>query len=541
MDLVPVPPEFLRTRSDEQAVELGYLWSWGPVNRVLKFASTLRDPVDPAKPYRLQPWQLDIVQRLFGWRRPNRRRRFNRVDLWIPKKNGKTSFIAFLLLNGFLNDGELKPVCAGTSITGERANEFYTEGKALLGYNPLSRASETAWCRWIDFQDYRHKMLIPALPGWELYALPCSASGAEGIKGSTVAIDEIHVALTLNPKLYGTFRYAGSGRRQPIIITASTAGDNVKGRAYEIYADSKKILQGNLIDLHTLPVIYEAPPKEEGQRFTAEELAAANPGVGHVLELEQLLDDYKSARPRPREHTEFLRYRANVWTKKSSGWLDAVKWMSFGVRLEDMLPRLAGKRCVVGIDAASRRDLFAAAAVVELERDCYFVWPHFWLPREGIEDRCEREMDYLAADKSGDMALLDGSYIDASHVGGWIKRLRDDRGLTIPTLAFDPNKTAELAKDLQADGFDCVAVRQGYHLSEAALKFEACQVAKQIVHDGNGVMTWCVQNVEVRKDLNGKIMPIKPPDDTQRIDGVIAAVIALHVLMFTDSSEFVCG
>jgi len=112
------PAEFIVTASDVAAVEAGYGWDPAAVDHVLRFAGTLRDPMNADKPYRLLAWQLHETRRLFGWRRPNGRRRFTRLNVWIPKKNGKTSWLAFLALVMLLVDKEKRPGCYVASATG---------------------------------------------------------------------------------------------------------------------------------------------------------------------------------------------------------------------------------------------------------------------------------------------------------------------------------------------------------------------------------------------------------------------------------------
>ena len=45
-------------------------------------------------PFELQPWQQQLVGHAFGWLRPDGTRRFRRIFLYIPRKNGKTELAA---------------------------------------------------------------------------------------------------------------------------------------------------------------------------------------------------------------------------------------------------------------------------------------------------------------------------------------------------------------------------------------------------------------------------------------------------------------
>jgi phage terminase large subunit-like protein len=55
-------------------------------------------------------------------------------------------------------------------------------------------------------------------------------------------------------------------------------------------------------------------------------------------------------------------------------------------------------------------------------------------------------------------------------------------------------------------------------------------VSQRVRHDHNPVMRWCMANVAVREDAKGNIYPRKP-SATKRIDGAVAAIIALSRLI----------
>src|SRR6185369_17657074 len=51
------------------------------------------------KPFHLEEWEAnDIVRPAFGWKRADGTRRYRRVFVWIPRKNGKTELAAGIAL-----------------------------------------------------------------------------------------------------------------------------------------------------------------------------------------------------------------------------------------------------------------------------------------------------------------------------------------------------------------------------------------------------------------------------------------------------------
>jgi len=497
----------------------------------MAFSSTLRDPMHRGRPYKLLRWQHDLTERLFGWSRPDGRRRFTRLNVWIAKKNGKTSWLAFLALYFLLADAERRPGCYVTSATGELAEELYTEALALTDGTP--------WRRVLDLQRFRRRMSCP-LNGGELRAIAASAEGAEGLKGSFVVLDEIHATLKRKPRLYGSLRYAGSGRRQPLTATISTAGDDRQSLPYRLYSRAVGIINGSVIDRHTLAAVWAMPDKPIAD-VTDDDLRAANPALGEVLDLDQLRDDLAEARSSEFAADDFKRYRLNCWTKRSTAWLDENCWDA--CQAADLpTDALRGRRGFVGVDLSGTLDLTAACLVVPLEDGRLYVEPHFWLPARGAADRADREMDYPAAAAAGELTLCDGETIDYGSVGAWIGGLAERLGVAVAQVGFDPWKAAELAAQLAGAGLDCVAVKQGWTISEPSAKLEALLRGVRLIHRGSAVMRWCLHNVEIRRAPDGKIRPVKPVEKHLRIDGVIALVNAIYLAMFDKGAgEFFCG
>lgn len=532
----PVPARYVKTAADRLAIERGYWWSPAAVDHALRFAATLRDPENPAdKPFRFLRWQRDdVVAPLVGWRRPDGRRRFTTVSIWVPKKNGKTGLLAFLNLYFLLADGEPRPGCYVVSGSGQQAQEVYADASRML--------TDTRWAALVKLIDYRNRMERRDPGGGRFQALASNAESAEGLRGSLICYDEVHVALRRRPRLYSAMRYAGTGRRQPLQAITSTAGDDRQTRPYRLYTRAQRIVAGESRETSILAVIYEAPDKgaDDGE-YTDAELAAANPAVGEILEFDQLRDDYAEARQSPdaADLEDFKRYRLNVWCKRSSAWLDVARWTA--CTREDEPPGLADRSCYAGIDLSSRLDLTAAVLVWPTDDGGLFIRPHFWLPADGIEARTEREMDYVAAADAGDITLIPGQRIDYSHVVGWIREQAEH--YSIKAVGFDPWRAKELAHDLEVEGFDVVATPQGWRLSEACYRLEDAIATRTAWHTGNAVMAWCIENVERRTDNNGKIRPVKPVGEPgKRIDGAVAAIIATNLIIVDENDpDFFCG
>ena len=81
---------------------------------------------------------------------------------------------------------------------------------------------------------------------------------------------------------------------------------------------------------------------------------------------------------------------------------------------------------------------------------------------------------------------------------------------------------------MTSKGYEMVEVPQRMpKLCEASKEFEAMVVGGKIEHDGSPVLRWMAGNVQIESDKNGNIRPIQPKDRRKKVDGIVAAVIAL--------------
>jgi phage terminase large subunit-like protein len=100
------------------------------------------------------------------------------------------------------------------------------------------------------------------------------------------------------------------------------------------------------------------------------------------------------------------------------------------------------------------------------------------------------------------------------------------------TLGYDPAFATDLATQLRdRAGLKVAEVLQNYsHLSEPAQVFEALVKAGRVAHGGQRVLRNHVENVAIKTDTAGRIRPVRPRKSGKRIDGVVAAIMALKML-----------
>lgn len=196
---------------------------------------------------------------------------------------------------------------------------------------------------------------------------------------------------------------------------------------------------------------------------------------------------------------------------------------------EDYRRALKGRRCYIGMDLSSTKDLTALAAV--FPDDEYFdVLAAFFVPNDSIRERSTRDRvpyDQWKRDKFLD--ATPGNVVDYEAVR---QRLKDWAAeFDIRQIAYDPWNATDLVTRLQEqDGFTCVPLRQGFSsLSAPTKSLEKAILSKRLRHDGHPILRWNISNIAIESDPTGNIK-ISKKVSTERIDGAAALVMAVDLM-----------
>jgi phage terminase large subunit-like protein len=197
---------------------------------------------------------------------------------------------------------------------------------------------------------------------------------------------------------------------------------------------------------------------------------------------------------------------------------------------------LKGRRCYVGMDLSSTKDLTALVAVFP-DDDGFDVLCQFFVPKENIKERSTRDrVPYDQWVREGHLTPTPGNVVDYEAVRHALKDWAAE--FQVREIAFDPWNATDLVTRLQEqDGFTCVPMRQGFSsLSAPTKSLEKAILSKTLRHDGHPVLRWCVSNVSVETDAAGNLK-ISKKVSTERIDGVAALVMAVDQMERNNSTR----
>lgn len=468
----------------------------------------------------LQPWQVFFVASVFGWiDRESKRRRFRIADLFVPRKNAKSTKAAGIgLLMAFV-DREFGAEVYSGATSEKQAHEVFTPAKLMASRSPefLARFGISVRASNISSIDTNSRFE------------PVIGKPGDGASPSCAIVDEYHEHPTED--LYDTMRTGMVARSQPLMLVITTAGDNIAGPCYAHQKSLEQILEGVVEDDRRFGIIYTI---DDGDDWTSEEaLIKANPNYGVSVDAEELLAMQAEAVRDPRKQATFQTKHLNLWVASANPWLPMEGWKQ-GADPALNLDDFKGEECWVGVDLANTTDIaslcFVFKRVIDGDEHFYAFWRHY-LP-ERIAEAPENK-HYQGWVRAGLIIPTSGSMIDQAVIEAGI--IADAERFQIKEIAFDPWGAPGIIGNLQNEGFEVLTVpQQARHLSAPMKWIDGLVKSGRIHHNGDAVAAWGVNNVEVKPDQNDNWFP-KKQNKARKTDPAIALILAVSRAMLAQS------
>jgi phage terminase large subunit-like protein len=165
------------------------------------------------------------------------------------------------------------------------------------------------------------------------------------------------------------------------------------------------------------------------------------------------------------------------------------------------------------------------------------ILPTFWIPEDNMWARVKKDhMPYDQWCKHGFIQTTPGNVIDYKFI---LKDTLDAKDLyDIQEIGYDPWNAQQTAIELEDNGIHPEPVRQGYKdMSPPMKEIEALLTGKLMNHGNHPILNWNFDVLEVRKDENDNVRPIKGTDKSKRIDGFVALVNAMNRAIYAQDNS----
>lgn len=389
-------------------------------------------------------WQEQLIRHTFARDLDGGRR--HRTAWWsMGRKNGKTGMVAPIALFGLILEGQGAEVysCAADR---DQAKLAFGAAKRTVELDPeLSGMLKL----------YRDAIEYPAT-GSIYRALSSEAFTKEGLSPTLVIADELHA--WPNRELYDVMALAMGARVDPLMLIVTTAGvrtDTTGGDsiAYTLFQYGKRVASGEVDDPAFFFAAWEAPDDcavddEQAQR-------AANPGLGTILDPDELKGQARKATNGGMAESEFRIKRLSQWVNTSTAALPSGLFERLAV--ERILQ--PGERIVLFLDGSFNND---STALVGCTMDGFCDVVGAW---ERPLDDAKWRVDIAAVEHAVEQAC---KTFDVAEVAcdpfRWQRSMQAMVGLGLPIIEYN---TAQPARIIPAWAKFYDAVTSGKGLSHS--------------------------------------------------------------------------
>lgn len=486
----------------------------------------------------LAAWQAnEIITPLFGtvrWDTESRMyvRRYRIAWLELARKNGKSELLAAIAIYLIVADEEQGAEVFGCACDRDQARKVFDVAERMVMLSPVLAKRLKLFTA--------AKRIVDEATGSFYEIIASDPAGNLGHNPHGTIMDE--TITQRDNKLWSAMRTAMGARVQPLMIAATTAGDDERSFAAAEHAEMARIADNPDRAPHVFVFMRNTP--RDADPWDEANWAYANPALGDFLSLQALRDEATEARNDPSKENAFRQFRLNQWVSQATRWIPMHLWDATcgNVWLNPDYGReaLRGRTAFGGLDLSARFDLTAWCLVVPGANDddpTDVLW-RFWLPEGGIE-RLDRVHDgaFTRWARQGWVTVTDGSVLDYDRVIADIAADADH--FTIAAVDCDEwsmwpiiNRVAD-ACGLDVETGEITAYRNSFERMSPGLDDVMALVkAQRFEHHANPLARFCFDACEVKTapyDAGIK-RPVKPNRavDRSRIDAVPAAVMAVN-------------
>ena len=480
------------------------------------------------KPIELMPWQMAFFEPLYSFRmRETGMRRFFEALLLVARKNGKsTMFAADGNTDLFIGDGGVSIVCASND--DRQAKLIWREiGGMRSRLDPKKKITGQNLTEITN-----HKKNI------EVFRLSSKTQNKDGFNIDKTFLDESH---DMQDDEIAEACWRGmSSKDDPLFMNCTTQGFITGGYLDKKIEYCRKVIDGEIDDIHILPLLYEQDNEVEIWDDPAS-WEKSNPSIRYgVKKINKLTRDLEVAKHDNGARIHMLCKDFNIKQNTAAAWLASEDY-DYKQEIKS-LEDFRGCYALAAVDLSETTDLTNAKILLMREGDpTKYVFSHYWIPEGKLEkaDDVSAGAEYKRWARDGILTICSGYDNNLVEVADFLANLKKQFDIRILKCGYDQRFAKEFLERMEYYGIDCERILQTPDVMSSPMKQVEAELKAHLINYGNNVIDrWCLSNCSIKVDNLGRVMAIKiKGQHSKRIDGAVTLII-LYATLQRFKSEF---